>query len=106
LERTLEEDLNGVLLIVADNGRGLPATAASSGGIGLHSMAARAAAIGALFSIDSPPGGGTSVTVHVGQAAPAAASEAEAPVPPAIQTETAGQTPATATAELPERQTS
>jgi two-component system sensor histidine kinase UhpB len=48
-------------LIVSDDGRGN--TAPRGGGVGLFSISERADSIGAALQIESPPGGGTRVTV-------------------------------------------
>nr|WP_321981157.1 7TM diverse intracellular signaling domain-containing protein [uncultured Cohaesibacter sp.] len=54
-------------LEVKDDGAGLPADlpSAGTGGLGLRIMRYRASAIGAEFSIDDAPGGGTVVRCHV-----------------------------------------
>ncbi|MDX9956560.1 MAG: PocR ligand-binding domain-containing protein [Anaerolineae bacterium] len=55
-----------VSLQVRDDGTGFdPHNIASSGGMGLHSFAARAVKIGGHVTVDSQPGRGTTVTVHV-----------------------------------------
>ena len=63
-------DLEGgdgdLLLTVEDEGRGFASTEpASSGGIGLISMAERSRLVGAEFSVESRPGSGTRVAVRV-----------------------------------------
>ncbi|MBN1873707.1 MAG: PocR ligand-binding domain-containing protein [Anaerolineae bacterium] len=55
-----------VCLQVRDDGTGFdPHSAQTTGGMGLHSFAARAAKIGGHVTVDSQPGQGTTVTVHV-----------------------------------------
>lgn len=56
-------DEHYVTLVVNDDGRG--GAAPRGGAIGLLSIAQRAHAIGAEFSLDSPPGGGTRVVVRL-----------------------------------------
>jgi signal transduction histidine kinase len=55
----VEED--GLILSVSDDGIGLPGPEARGQGLGLRIMAHRAAIIGADFTIDTPPEGGTLV---------------------------------------------
>jgi signal transduction histidine kinase len=55
-----------VVLEVRDDGVGFdPAAGRESGGVGLNSMAERAAGLGGTLVIDSTPGGGTTVTMRV-----------------------------------------
>ncbi len=55
-----------VSLQVRDDGAGFdPRATEGSGGMGLHSFAARAAKIGGRVTVESQPGQGTTVTVHV-----------------------------------------
>jgi signal transduction histidine kinase len=55
-----------VALEIRDDGIGFdPAIGRESGGVGLRSMAERAARMGGTLDIDSTPGGGTAVTVRV-----------------------------------------
>jgi signal transduction histidine kinase len=56
---------NEAVLVVADDGEGLPPVAARSDGYGLVGMHERAQAIGASLVIKSPPGQGTSVRLTV-----------------------------------------
>ena len=57
-------DTGGELLLeISDDGRGLPQT--MHFGVGLHSMRQRAAELGGLCTIESPPGGGASVRVRL-----------------------------------------
>ena len=61
---------DGELLVsVTDNGIGLPSRPRA--GIGLASMAERAAEVGGRLHLDVPPGGGTSVTAFLPLEAPA-----------------------------------
>jgi len=53
-----------VVLIVQDNGRGIPAAPVGSG-IGLLNMADRARALNGTFALESSPDGGTVATVRV-----------------------------------------
>ena len=53
----------GVVLTIADDGRGLPA--APVPGVGLASMAERAEALGGELTVRSRPGGGTRVRASV-----------------------------------------
>ena len=61
----LTQTPQGVVLEVADNGRGFDLGQVSSGGMGLGNVRARAEAIGAALEIDSKPGEGTRVRVLV-----------------------------------------
>jgi signal transduction histidine kinase len=63
LEILAEIDLTEVTLSIRDDGRGFDPQAAS-GGLGLGSMQARAASIGAALKITSAPGHGTEVAVR------------------------------------------
>jgi signal transduction histidine kinase len=55
-----------VCLQVHDDGAGFdPRSVENSGGMGLHSFTARAAKIGGRVTVESQPGQGTTVTVHV-----------------------------------------
>lgn len=72
-------------IAVADDGRGLPAEAERSPGIGLRSMALRASGIGADFQVTTLPKGGTQLHISLplrpathGTAEPAAASKTNA----------------------------
>lgn len=58
---TLSEDAGCVGLEVRDNGTGLPSPERRGQGLGLRIMAHRAAIVGAEFSIQAPPDGGTRV---------------------------------------------
>lgn len=63
---TLRREGDDVVLEVADDGIGFdPAQLQHAGGVGLHSMAERAAQIGARLEIASTPGAGTRVRVLV-----------------------------------------
>jgi signal transduction histidine kinase len=55
-----------VSLQVRDDGTGFdPRSVRETGGMGLHGFTARAARIGGRAAVDSQPGQGTTVTVHV-----------------------------------------
>jgi signal transduction histidine kinase len=65
---SLEKDSKSMLLLVADDGRGFdPASQPSKNGthFGLSTMRERAESMGARLQIDSKPGGGTRLTVHL-----------------------------------------
>jgi PAS domain S-box-containing protein len=62
IEITLSVENSAVRLTVADDGRGFTDAARKRGGFGLDTMRYRAAAIHAHFSLESRPGGGTTVT--------------------------------------------
>lgn len=61
----LTKTRTGTSLEIVDDGRGFVVKKADRGGIGLASMKARAAEIGAKFSIRSAPGRGTKVVVRL-----------------------------------------
>ena len=59
-------DDENVCLQIRDDGVGFdPRSVADGGGMGLRSFAARAAKVGGQVTVDSQPGQGTTVTVHV-----------------------------------------
>jgi signal transduction histidine kinase len=59
-------DDKAVSLQIHDDGAGFDMRSIENGGgMGLHSFAARAAKIGGQVTVDSEPGQGTTVTVHV-----------------------------------------
>ena len=58
-------DAGVIRVTVADDGVGLPADGAASGGIGHHVMAYRARAIGAELVLANEPTGGAKVTCAV-----------------------------------------
>ena len=59
-------DAKNVCLQIHDDGVGFDLrSVADGGGMGLHSFAARAARLGGQVTVDSQPGHGTTVTVHV-----------------------------------------
>lgn len=60
---TLGADGDRLLLTVSDDGRGMPAEAASAGGLGLRIMNYRAAIIGGRLQLEGAPGKGTLVRV-------------------------------------------
>ena len=53
-----------IALHIADDGRGFAPTRVSAGRLGLGSMQERAAGVGAMLTISSEPGAGTSVSVR------------------------------------------
>jgi signal transduction histidine kinase len=66
VEVTLEGRDEGLMVLVADDGRGFDPTAAPRPGHhGLANMRARAAELGATLDLDSNPGGGTTVRLWV-----------------------------------------
>ena len=71
----LETDAEGVVLVVADDGRGLApqrrAEALAEGHIGLATSSERAAAAGGSLELVSAPGAGTTVTVRLPRRPPA-----------------------------------
>jgi signal transduction histidine kinase len=62
VEITLTTEREGLVLSVSDDGIGLPAPDARGQGLGLRIMAHRAAIIGANFTIETPPEGGTLIS--------------------------------------------
>jgi Signal transduction histidine kinase len=65
-EVLLEEDSNGIHLIVRDSGRGFEMEEAAKGpGLGLTSMSERVRLVNGTITIDSKPMGGTRVHVHL-----------------------------------------
>ncbi|MBI1296962.1 GAF domain-containing protein [bacterium] len=63
---SIEGDAETLRLTVCDDGVGFVyADALSAGGMGLHSMCTRAERLGGSFWIDSTPGAGSSVHVHL-----------------------------------------
>jgi signal transduction histidine kinase len=68
LVRVELENEHGLLLRIADDGRGFDAVSTKrrkNGGFGLVSMSERARSIGAVFSVDSRRGAGTTVEVEL-----------------------------------------
>jgi signal transduction histidine kinase len=65
IDLALSGEDSGFALAVRDDGVGLPRTAAAGQGLGLRIMAHRAAIIGARFSIESPPAGGTTIVCRL-----------------------------------------
>jgi signal transduction histidine kinase len=57
---TLTESPDAIELEIADDGRG---AADAEGGSGLRGLADRLGAVGGSLRLDSPPGGGTRLTV-------------------------------------------
>lgn len=63
---TLRAEGDGCILEIADNGSGIQQSAREGkSGIGMYTMQYRASLIGAELSVQSPPGGGTRVSVHL-----------------------------------------
>jgi signal transduction histidine kinase len=62
---TLQAGLNGLTLTVNDDGIGIKSTGGPARGMGLRIMAHRATMIGAAFSVQAAPGGGTKVSCHL-----------------------------------------
>jgi signal transduction histidine kinase len=62
---TLTHEHAAVTLTIADNGRGFDPASPPQGGIGLHSMRERLAALGGTLTIDSTPGRGTCIAARV-----------------------------------------
>lgn len=61
---TMQHDVGAIRLHVQDDGRGIDLTQQKSGvGVGMRNLARRAQALGAHWSIDSPPGQGVGVTL-------------------------------------------
>jgi signal transduction histidine kinase len=67
-------------VVVADDGRG---GADPGSGSGLRGLIDRVGAVGGTFQIDSPPGGGTTLTAHLPLAAPAPTEADALDAPPA-----------------------
>ncbi len=61
IEITLAAEATGLILSISDDGIGLPMPNGRGPGLGLRIMAHRAAIIGAVFTIETPPEGGTLV---------------------------------------------
>ncbi len=66
---SLSSDADGLVLAVRDDGVGLPEASQRGQGLGLRIMAHRAAIVGAAFSIDRQPLGGTSVVCRLAPSA-------------------------------------
>lgn len=62
---TLDASPNGVRLRVKDNGRGMDSSSARGHGLGLLGIEERARELGADFILDSAPGQGTSIEIHI-----------------------------------------
>jgi two-component system, NarL family, sensor histidine kinase UhpB len=62
---SLEADDDGIVLTVRDDGRGIADAQQSDSGTGLAGMRERALLVGGTISIQSSPGGGTEVKLHV-----------------------------------------
>ena len=78
IELRLTDDAAALVLIVHDDGKGFDAqrrtAALAEGHIGLATSAERVAAVGGTFEIDSAPARGTTITVILPLAMPAAAA--------------------------------
>ncbi|HEX9714585.1 MAG TPA: ATP-binding protein, partial [Desulfurivibrionaceae bacterium] len=62
----LKKRLDGLVLLIRDNGRGFdPANSSSSKSLGLLGMRERAAILGGRVEISSAPGKGTRVTAWI-----------------------------------------
>lgn len=61
----MTRDAAGVQLRVTDDGCGFDVEGGSNGGLGLMSMEERVRLMGGDLTIDSDPGGGTRVSVHI-----------------------------------------
>jgi signal transduction histidine kinase len=59
----LSANHEGILLLVTDNGRGVPAPDSQRRGLGLLGMEERAKELGGRFSLSSSPGEGTTIEV-------------------------------------------
>ena len=66
---TLQADPTGLTLAVDDDGIGIKSPDGPARGMGLRIMAHRAAMIGAAFSVQVAPDGGTRISCHLPQAA-------------------------------------
>ena len=65
LHLSLTSDSQALVLVISDNGPGLPATPGSKAGVGLRVMAHRAKLIGGAFTLESTPGQGTRIRCRV-----------------------------------------
>ena len=65
VEISLTHEGDGLTFSVSDDGRGFDSDGARQAGMGLASMTDRIAAEGGTLTIDSPPGGGTTIRGHV-----------------------------------------
>ncbi len=74
LEVWLFSDATSITLSVTDDGSGLPSPNAPKTGMGLRIMAHRAELMGAQFTLESSPGGGTIVRCRVPVPQPAASA--------------------------------
>ncbi len=63
IEVSLVDEDDDLVVTVRDNGIGMPGT--MSAGVGLRSMAERAAEVGGRLAVSPTPGGGTTVTAYV-----------------------------------------
>jgi signal transduction histidine kinase len=65
MDLRLEQTTGETLLEVRDNGAGFDTTVAYPGHLGLHSMRERVAKLSGTFQIESTPGAGTRICVHI-----------------------------------------
>lgn len=65
IEISLEQAETGIVMIIRDNGSGLPPVAKRGGGMGLRIMNYRASMIGATLKVERGREGGTVVTCHL-----------------------------------------
>ncbi|HTY08346.1 MAG TPA: PAS domain S-box protein, partial [Candidatus Edwardsbacteria bacterium] len=70
IDLTLRRERGGLLLEVADDGRGLPPAGAPTAGMGLSLMRYRAGMIGAVLELERNRAGGTTVRCRYGAAKP------------------------------------
>jgi len=61
----VKEQPDGVLVVVADNGKGFDVNGPGSGGIGLNNMKRRVQLIGGTFNLQSSAGKGTTLTMFI-----------------------------------------
>jgi two-component system, chemotaxis family, CheB/CheR fusion protein len=65
VQLSLEDDENRILLVIRDDGAGMPSTDWKTRGMGLKTMRYRAALLGATLSVTPAPSGGTLVTCYL-----------------------------------------
>jgi signal transduction histidine kinase len=65
VELVLEATVGELVLRVSDDGKGFDPRASFPGHLGLRSMSERVSAVGGSLEIDSTPGKGTQISVHV-----------------------------------------